>query len=110
MLEHVPEPSQLVKGCKSLLNKEGKIFFSTINRNPKSYLFAILGAEYILNLLPRGTHEFDKFIKPSELSRWLRDSGLNQEEIIGLSYNPLTNHYWLGEDVQVNYMVYASNE
>ena len=110
LLEHVPEPSQLVKGCKSLLKKDGKIFFSTINRNPKSYLFAILGAEYILNLLPRGTHEFDKFIKPSELSRWLRDSGLNQEEIIGLSYNPLTNHYWLGEDVQVNYMVYASNE
>jgi len=110
LLEHVPEPSQLVKGCKSLLKKDGKIFFSTINRNPKSYLFAILGAEYILNLLPRGTHEFGKFIKPSELSRWLRDSGLNQEEIIGLSYNPLTNHYWLGEDIQVNYMVYASNE
>tara|TARA_B100000700_G_scaffold72837_1_gene81247 strand:- start:382 stop:1116 length:735 start_codon:yes stop_codon:yes gene_type:complete len=110
MLEHVPDPSQIIKGCKSLLKKDGKVFFSTINRNPKSYLFAILGAEYILNLLPRGTHEFEKFIKPSELSRWIRNSGLKQEEVIGLSYNPLTNHYWLGEDIQVNYMVYASDE
>lgn len=110
MLEHVPDPSKVVQGCKSLLKKDGKVFFSTINRNPKSYLFAILGAEYILNLLPKGTHEFDKFIKPSELSRWIRNSGLKQEEIIGLSYNPLTNHYWLGKDIQVNYMVFASNE
>ena len=85
MLEHVPDPSKVVQGCKSLLKKDGKVFFSTINRNPKSYLFAILGAEYILNLLPKGTHEFDKFIKPSELSRWIRNSGLKQEEIIGLT-------------------------
>ena len=110
LLEHVPDPSKVVQGCKSLLKKDGKVFFSTINRNPKSYLFAILGAEYILNLLPKGTHEFDKFIKPSELSRWIRNSKLKQEEIIGLSYNPLTNHYWLGKDIQVNYMVFASNE
>ena len=74
MLEHVPDPSKVVQGCKSLLKKDGKVFFSTINRNPKSYLFAILGAEYILNLLPKGTHEFEKFIKPSELSRWIRNS------------------------------------
>ena len=110
MLEHVPDPSQIIDGCKKLLKPGGKAFFSTINRNPKSYVFAILGAEYILNLLPKGTHEFSKFIKPSELSRWIRDSGLEQQEIVGLSYNPLIENYWLGKDIQVNYMVYATNE
>jgi 2-polyprenyl-6-hydroxyphenyl methylase/3-demethylubiquinone-9 3-methyltransferase len=107
MLEHVPDPSQIVKLCSGLLKDSGHAFFSTINRNPKSYLFAVIGAEYILNLLPKGTHDYSKFIKPSELASWLRSSNLSLQNTTGLSYNPLTDHYWLSSDVQVNYMMHT---
>ena len=108
MLEHVPSPGEIIKNCSDILKKDGDIFFSTINRNPRSYLFAVIGAEYILNLLPKGTHDYEKFIKPSELAKWIREAGLNSEETIGLSYNPITDNYWLGKDIQVNYMVHAN--
>ena len=107
MLEHVPSPGEIIKNCSDILKKDGDIFFSTINRNPRAYLFAVIGAEYILNLLPKGTHDYEKFIKPSELAKWIREAGLNSEETIGLSYNPITDNYWLGKDIQVNYMVHA---
>jgi len=110
MLEHVPAPNKIIESCCALLKDEGDIFLSTINRNPRSYLFAVIGAEYILNLLPKGTHEYSKFIKPSELAGWIRNSGLSLKETIGLSYNPITDHYWLGKDIQVNYMVHATKE
>ena len=110
MLEHVPLPGDIIKSCSNLLNDNGDIFFSTINRNPKSYLFAVIGAEYVLNLLPKGTHDYEKFIKPSELAKWVRDAGLTSKETIGLSYNPITDNYWLGKDIQVNYMVHAKKE
>ena len=110
MLEHVPSPGDIINNCSKILNDNGDIFFSTINRNPKSYLFAVIGAEYVLNLLPKGTHEYEKFIKPSELAKWIRDAGLTTQETIGLSYNPLTDNYWLGKDIQVNYMVHAKRE
>ena len=110
MLEHVPSPGDIINSCSKILNDNGDIFFSTINRNPKSYLFAVIGAEYVLNLLPKGTHEYEKFIKPSELAKWIRDAGLTTQETIGLSYNPLTDNYWLGKDIQVNYMVHAKKE
>ena len=100
-------PGDIIKSCSNLLNDNGDIFFSTINRNPKSYLFAVIGAEYVLNLLPKGTHDYEKFIKPSELAKWIRDAGLTSKETIGLSYNPITDNYWLGKDIQVNYMVHA---
>jgi 2-polyprenyl-6-hydroxyphenyl methylase/3-demethylubiquinone-9 3-methyltransferase len=86
----------------------GSVFFSTINRNPKSYLFAVIGAEYVLNMLPKGTHEYEKFIKPSELSAWARDSGLNVQEMRGMTYNLLTQHYALNADISVNYLIHAS--
>lgn len=107
MLEHVPEPASIVSACAQLLKPGGHVFFSTLNRNPKSWLFAILGAEYILNLLPRGTHEYMKFIKPSELERWTRNTGLNVREYTGMHYNPLIQRYSLGPGVDVNYMVHA---
>ena len=110
MLEHVPSPNEIIKSCSNLLKDDGNIFFSTINRNPRSYLFAVIGAEYILNLLPKGTHDYEKFIKPSELAKWIREAGLNSKETIGLSYNPITGNYWLGKDIQVNYMVHAKKE
>jgi len=110
LLEHVPAPNKIIESCSALLKDKGDIFLSTINRNPRSYLFAVIGAEYILNLLPKGTHEYSKFIKPSELAGWIRDSGLTLKETTGLSYNPITDHYWLGKDIQVNYMVHASKE
>ena len=110
MLEHVPSPGEIIKICSTILKDDGDIFFSTINRNPRSYLFAIVGAEYILNLLPKGTHDYQKFIKPSELAKWIRDARLSQIETIGLSYNPITDNYWLGKDIQVNYMVHAKKE
>ena len=110
MLEHVPSPGEIIKNCSDILKKDGDIFFSTINRNPRSYLFAVIGAEYILNLLPKGTHDYEKFIKPSELAKWIREAGLNSEETIGLSYNPITDNYWLGKDIQVNYMVHVTKE
>ena len=107
MLEHVPEPASIVSACAQLVKPGGHVFFSTLNRNPKSWLFAIVGAEYILNLLPRGTHEYMKFIKPSELERWSRHAGLNVREYTGMHYNPLIQRYSLGPGVDVNYMVHA---
>lgn len=107
MLEHVPDPAAVIAACAKLVKPGGDVFFSTINRNPKAYLFAVIGAEYVLNLLPRGTHEYEKFIKPSELSSWVRQNDLNVSGLKGMSYNPLTKHYWLGEDVSVNYIVHA---
>lgn len=104
MLEHVPDPAAVVAACAALVKPNGHVFFSTLNRNPKSYLFAILGAEYVLNLLPRGTHDFAKFIKPSELAQWCRDAGLNVSDVTGMSYNPLNKSYSLGHDTSVNYM------
>ncbi len=109
MLEHVPDPAAVVKACADLCKPGGTLYFSTINRNPKAYLFAIVGAEHILGLLPKGTHEYNKFIKPSELADWIRSAGLQLEHMTGLLYNPLTRRYWLEEkDVGVNYMVHAS--
>jgi len=105
MLEHVPDPKKEILACTRLLKPSGQIIFSTINRNPKSFLFAILGAEYVLNLLPKGTHEYKKFIKPSELIRTTREANLNVIELIGLTYNPITKVYKLSKDTDVNYMV-----
>jgi 2-polyprenyl-6-hydroxyphenyl methylase/3-demethylubiquinone-9 3-methyltransferase len=108
MLEHVPDPSTVIQACADLCQSGGDLFFSTINRNPKSFLFAIVGAEYILNLLPRGTHEYDKLIKPSELARWIRAAGLDMQEMMGMTYNPLTKRYRLTSgDVSVNYLIRA---
>ncbi len=110
MLEHVPDPASVVSACARLVKPGGKVIFSTINRNPKAYLFAILGAEYLLRLLPKGTHDYAKFIRPSELDGWIRAAGLQNIDITGLSYNPLTQAYRLGDDVDVNYMVAAIRE
>jgi len=110
MLEHVPDPAGIVAACAKLVKPDGHVFFSTLNRNPKSYLFAILGAEYVLNLLPRGTHDFAKFIKPSELAQWCRDAGLNVTDVTGMSYNPLNKIYSLGHDTGVNYMIACRKE
>jgi len=111
MLEHVPDPGSVVQACADLLKPGGHVFFSTLNRNPKSYLFAIIGAEYILGLLPKGTHDFAKFIRPSELDRWIRAAKLQTRDITGLVYNPLTRVYRLDPtDVGVNYMVSCSKE
>jgi 2-polyprenyl-6-hydroxyphenyl methylase/3-demethylubiquinone-9 3-methyltransferase len=107
MLEHVPDPASIVKSCAALVRPGGHVFFSTINRNPKSYLLAVIGAEYLLRLLPRGTHDYAKFIKPSELARDARAAGLEVQEIRGMSYNPLTMKYSLGRDTDVNYLVHA---
>lgn len=108
MLEHVPDPGSVIKACTTLVRPGGDVYFSTINRNPKSYLFSIIGAEYLLRLLPKGTHDYDKFIKPSELAQWIRDAGLELKTITGMTYNPLTKHYRLNpNDVDVNYLVHA---
>lgn len=108
LLEHVPDPSSLVRACATLVKPDGHVFFSTINRNPKAYLLAIIGAEYLLKLLPKGTHDFAKFIRPSELDTWVRVAGLSLHEIVGLNYNPLTRQYSLGKDIDVNYIVHAT--
>ena len=105
MLEHVPDPSAVVQACATLAKPGAWVFFSTLNRNPKSFLFAILGAEYILKLLPKGTHEYERFISPSELARWCRDSGLALQGSRGMEYNPLTRRYWLSGDTSVNYLL-----
>ncbi len=105
MLEHVPDPLSVVSACAALVKPGGWLFFSTINRNPKSFLFAIVGAEYILKLLPKGTHEYAKFIKPSELAGYCREAGLDVNEACGLEYNPLTRRYWLSGDTSVNFML-----
>lgn len=111
MLEHVPDPSSIVNACYDLLKVDGKVVFSTLNRNPKAYLFAIIGAEYVLNMLPKGTHDFAKFIKPSELVNWCRAVGFKAKHMTGLHYNPLTKNYWLSDkNMDVNYLVYCEKE
>jgi 2-polyprenyl-6-hydroxyphenyl methylase/3-demethylubiquinone-9 3-methyltransferase len=105
MLEHVPDPSSIVRACAQLVKPGGHVFFSTLNRNAKSFLFAIVGAEYVLNMLPRGTHEYAKFIRPSELARDCREAGLQWQHTRGMEYNPLTRRYWLSHDTSVNYLV-----
>jgi len=109
MLEHVPDPAAIVSACASLVKPGGHVFFSTINRNPKSFLFAIVGAEYVLNLLPKGTHHYEKLIRPSELDRWIRQASLHTNEIIGMTYNPLHKTYKLSSDTSVNYIVHSQN-
>ena len=108
MLEHVPDPASTVAACAAMVKPGGRLFFSTINRNPKSWLFAIAGAEYILKLLPRGTHDFDKFITPAELDGYCRAAGLLVDDSTGMTYNPITRHYRLENDVDVNYMFSAT--
>lgn len=105
MLEHVPQPDSVVRACATLVRPGGRLFFSTINRNPKSFLFAIVGAEYVLQLLPKGTHEYARFIRPSELAQWCRQAGLDLTEERGLEYNPLTRAYRLSANTSVNYMM-----
>jgi 2-polyprenyl-6-hydroxyphenyl methylase/3-demethylubiquinone-9 3-methyltransferase len=107
VLEHVPDPASTVRACAQLARPGGDVFFATLNRNPKSYLLAIIGAEYVLGLLPRGTHDYAKFIKPSELARWSRDAGLDVAHLVGMTYNPFTQVYALGRDTDVNYIVHA---
>jgi 2-polyprenyl-6-hydroxyphenyl methylase/3-demethylubiquinone-9 3-methyltransferase len=108
MLEHVPDPGSVVRACAEMTKPGGTVFFSTINRNPKSYLFAVIGVEYVLRMLPKGTHEYKKFIRPSELGGWIRESGLELDQVTGLLYNPITKTYKLDErDVDVNYMICA---
>ncbi len=108
MLEHVPDPASVINACHTLVKPGGHVFFSTLNRNPKAYLFAILGAEYLLHLLPKGTHDYAKFIRPSELSAWARAAGLEIQELAGMSYQPFTQTYHLGQDVSVNYLVHCT--
>jgi 2-polyprenyl-6-hydroxyphenyl methylase / 3-demethylubiquinone-9 3-methyltransferase len=107
MLEHVPDPASVVRACAALVKPGGQLFFSTLNRNAKAYLMAVVGAEYILNLLPKGTHDYAKFIKPSELAAWLRQSGLELQHQSGITYNPLNKQYSLTQDTSVNYMLHA---
>ena len=109
MLEHVPDPSSVVKACATLVKPGGHVFFSTINRNLKAFMFAIVGAEYVLNLLPRGTHEYAKLIRPSELAGYCRDAGLSLQQTRGMQYNPLTQNYWLDANTSVNYMFSTVN-
>jgi len=104
MLEHVPEPSSVVKACAELVKPGGWVFFSTINRNAKSFLFAIVGAEHVLKMLPKGTHEYARFIRPSQLAQWCRDAGLELQATRGMEYNPFTQRYWLSGDTSVNYL------
>jgi 2-polyprenyl-6-hydroxyphenyl methylase/3-demethylubiquinone-9 3-methyltransferase len=108
MLEHVPDPGAIVRACAALVKPGGHVFFSTLNRNPKSYLFAIIGAEYLLRLLPKGTHDYDKFITPAELSQYARSAGLAVDGLKGMGYNPLTKVYSLNADTSVNYLVACS--
>jgi 2-polyprenyl-6-hydroxyphenyl methylase/3-demethylubiquinone-9 3-methyltransferase len=107
VLEHVPDPASTVRACAHLARPGGDVFFATLNRNPKSYLLAIIGAEYVLGLLPKGTHDYAKFIRPSELARWSRDAGLEVAHLVGMTYSPLTQVYALGRDTDVNYIVHA---
>jgi 2-polyprenyl-6-hydroxyphenyl methylase/3-demethylubiquinone-9 3-methyltransferase len=108
MLEHVPDPASVIAACAQLVKPGGTVFFSTINRNPKSYLFAIVGAEYLLRLLPKGTHDYAKFIRPSELEGWARHAGLKMRDLTGMSYNPLNQQYSLGRDLDVNYLAHCT--
>jgi 2-polyprenyl-6-hydroxyphenyl methylase/3-demethylubiquinone-9 3-methyltransferase len=104
MLEHVPDPAAVITACAQLMKDDGRLFLSTINRNPKAYLFAVVGAEYLLRLLPKGTHDYSKFIRPSEMEKWARAAGLQMTDLTGMSYNPLNQEYKLGSDVSVNYL------
>ncbi len=108
MLEHVPDPGSVIAACARLVKPGGQVFFSTINRNPKAYLFAIVGAEYLLRMLPKGTHDFAKFIRPSELEGWCRPAGLELRELTGMTYNPFSKQYSLGRDLDVNYLAYCT--
>ena len=108
MLEHVPDPGAIVQACAALTKPGGHVFFSTINRNPKAYVMAIVGAEYVMNLVPKGTHEYLKFIKPSELSAWSRQARLNVRNVSGMSVNPLSMHFKITKDVDVNYFVHCT--
>ncbi len=110
MLEHVPDPASVIAACAKLVKPGGWVFFSTLNRNAKSYLYAVIGAEYVLNMLPRGTHDYAKFIKPSELAQSCRNAELNVTDLIGMSYNPISKVYSLGKDTDVNYMVACRRE
>ncbi|MSP53697.1 MAG: bifunctional 2-polyprenyl-6-hydroxyphenol methylase/3-demethylubiquinol 3-O-methyltransferase UbiG [Gammaproteobacteria bacterium] len=110
LLEHVPDPESVVRSCAQLLKPKGALFFSTINRNPKAYLQAVVGAEYLLKLLPKGTHDYAKFIRPSELARWARNAGLTVKVMQGMTYNPLTKVYSLCESIDVNYLMYCVKE
>ena len=107
MLEHVPHPASTIAACAALVKPGGHVFFSTLNRNAKAYVLAVIGAEYILKMLPKGTHDYAKFIKPSELSRWAKSVGLEPEQLIGMTYNPITKHYRLGRDTDVNYLLHT---
>lgn len=107
MLEHVPRPASTIAACAALVKPGGHVFFSTLNRNAKAYVLAVIGAEYILKMLPKGTHDYAKFIKPSELSRWAKSVGLEPEQLIGMTYNPITKHYRLGRDTDVNYLLHT---
>ncbi len=107
MLEHVPDPGSIIQACKTLVKSEGDVFFSVVNRNAKSYAMAILGAEYVLKLLPKGTHDYKKFIRPSELDQWIRAAGLKTQHISGMTYNPFTGHCKLSDDTDINYLVHA---
>ncbi len=109
MLEHVPDPASIISACKKLIKPDGHVFFSTVNRNSKSYAMAIVGAEYIMKLLPKGTHDYKKFIRPSELDQWIRKAELKTVHISGMSYNPLTGHCVLSDDVDINYLVHATS-
>lgn len=108
MLEHVPNPASVVSACARLVKPGGQVFFSTLNRNPKAYLLAVIGAEYVLQMLPKGTHDYAKFIKPSELARWAKTTGLEPAELLGMSYNPVTQKYSLNQDTSVNYLMRAT--
>ncbi len=110
MLEHVPDPSKVIQSCAELVKPGGHVFFSTINRNPKAFIFAIVGAEYVLKLLPAGTHEYEKFIRPSELEAWARNAGLSLRDSIGMHYNPITKEYSLGDGLDVNYLMYFQRD
>ena len=110
MLEHVPDPSSIIASCARLVKPGGQVFFSTLNRNPKSYLFAVIGAEYLLQMLPKGTHDYAKFIKPSELARWAKMARLEPAEVIGMSYNLLNKQYSLGNDTSVNYLMRTTRD
>jgi len=110
LLEHVPDPASLVAACSRLVKPGGNVFFSTINRNPKAYLFAVVGAEYVLGLLPKGTHDYQRFVKPSELAGWCRASRLRGEELIGMTYNPFSRRYSVGPDCDVNYLLACARD
>ncbi len=108
MLEHVPDPASVIAACAQLVKPGGQLFFSTINRTAQGYLFAVIGAEYLLQMLPKGTHDYHKFIRPHEMDNWMRRAGLEMQDICGMSYNPLTRRYSLGKQIQVNYLIHAS--